>query len=79
MKKELKEKMRQEILNQIKREAKGKEIAGSGLERFTPKFSDEIMDAALPQTFRMPNLVIYDGKGDSFVHVNVFKSWIDFE
>ncbi|KAF3441101.1 hypothetical protein FNV43_RR15011 [Rhamnella rubrinervis] len=33
----------------------------------------------LPKTFKMPNLVIYDGSNDPNDHVNIFKSWMDFE
>ena len=37
------------------------------------------MVAPLPKTFKMPNLVIYDGKGDPNNHIDIFKSWMDFE
>ena len=37
------------------------------------------MSSPLPKTFKMPNLVIYDGKGDPSEHLDVFRSWMDFE
>lgn len=46
---------------------------------FQPTYSQEIMNASLPKTFKMPNLVIYDEKGDPNEHLDVFRFWMDFE
>ena len=37
------------------------------------------MNTPLPKTFKMPNLMIYDGKGDPNKHLDVFRSWMNFE
>ena len=69
--------MKEQILEQIRHELKGKTVEEARL--FQPPYSEEIMSAPLPKTFKMPNLVIYDGKGDPNEHLDVFRSWMDFE
>ena len=41
---------------------------------FQPSYSNEIMIAPLPKTFKMPNLVIYDGRGHLNEHLDIFRS-----
>ena len=69
--------VKNEILDQLRREIKGKGVESS--RRFESPYSEEIMHAPLPKTFKMPNLVVYDGKGDPNNHIDIFKSWMDFE
>ena len=69
--------VKEQILEQIRHELKGKTVEEARL--FQPPYSEEIMSAPLLKTFKMPNLVIYDGKGDPNEHLNVFRSWMDFE
>lgn len=73
------ENLRQEILRQVCR--KGAEVHPEHpvLIRYATPFSNEIMAAPFPQNFKMPNLVVYDGKGDPKAHVDVFNTWMDFE
>ena len=47
--------------------------------RFESPYSEKIMVVSLPKTFKMPNLVIYDGKGNPNNHIDIFKSWMNFE
>ena len=55
--------IKKEILEQLRREINGKGVESS--RRFESPYSKKIMIAPLPKTFKMPNLVIYDGKGES--------------
>lgn len=47
--------------------------------RYVTPFSDKIMAAPFPQNFTMPNLVVYNGKGDPKAHVVMFNTWMNFE
>ena len=69
--------VKNEILEQLRQEIKGKGVESP--RRFESPYSKEILVAPLPKTFKMPNLVIYDGKGDPNNHIDIFKSWMDFE
>lgn len=47
--------------------------------RCTAPFSDKIMELPFLQNFKMPSLVVYDGKGDLKAHVDMFNMWMDFK
>lgn len=42
-------------------------------------FSEVVMVATFLDNFKMPNIIPYNGKGDPAAHVEVFRSWMDFE
>lgn len=46
---------------------------------YTTVFSEAVMVALFPKNFKMPNIPPYNGRGDCTAHVEVFRSWMDFE
>ena len=40
---------------------------------------EEILFTTFPTTFTMPNIFLYDGKGDPKEHITLFRAWMDFE
>lgn len=47
--------------------------------RHTSVFNDVVMVAPFPDNFKMLNITFYDGKCDLATHVEVFRSWMNFE
>lgn len=47
--------------------------------RHTLVFNEAVMVAPFFDNFKMPNIASYNGKGDPATHVEVFRSWMDFE
>lgn len=73
------ENLQRETLGQVCR--KGMDICPEHpvLMQYATLFSDEIMIAPFYKNFKILNLVVYDGKGDTKAHVDVFNAWMDFE
>ena len=64
--------VKNKILEQLRREIKGKGVESS--RRFESPYSGKIMAPPLPKTFKMSNLIVYEGKGDLSDHIDIFKS-----
>ncbi|KAF3443328.1 hypothetical protein FNV43_RR13010 [Rhamnella rubrinervis] len=69
--------IKDQIVDQVLRELKGKTVEEH--KSWEPPYNVEIMEAPLLKNFKMSNLVIYNGKGDSNGHLDVFRSWMNFE
>ena len=49
------------------------------LEEVEPPFTKDILEAPLPEKFKMPQLKLYRGEGDPTEHLETFRSWMELQ
>lgn len=55
------------------------EVLNAQPTHHTTIFNEAVMAVPFPLNFKMPNIPLYNGKGNRITYVEVFRSWMDFE